>query len=638
MFTTRPELVGDHGMVASTHWLASAAGMSVLERGGNAFDAAVAAGFVLQVVEPHLNGPGGEVPILVWDETAQEVSVICGQGVTPAAATIERFTGLGLTLVPGTGPLAATVPGAVDGWLLMLERWGTWRLADVLEPAIGYAERGFPVIPRISEGIGAVAAMFVADWPTSAATWLPHGQAPAAGSRLANPVLAATYRRLVAEAEATTADRDGQVAAARDAWYRGFVAESIADFCNGRPWPDSSGEPHRGLLTGDDLAAWTATVERPVTYDYRGHTVCKTGPWGQGPVFLQQLALLSGFDLDAAGFLSADYVHTVVECAKLAFADREAWYGDPDHVDVPLAALLGDGYAKTRRELVGDQASMKLRPGSPDGRTPVLPPASDVTDAQLGASGEPTLGDLPSPTNLPRPYFPDQPAPPTSSASRGSAPRAAAGDPAPHPTGGTYPAAGDTCHVDVADRHGNMVAATPSGGWLQSSPTIPELGFCLGTRAQMCWLHPGLPSSLRPGARPRTTLTPSFALRDGRPWLAFGTPGGDQQDQWTLNFFLSVVHGGLNLQEAIDAPTFHSAHFPSSFYPRTAQPGALYIEDRAGATVIDELRRRGHDIRVQGPWTLGRLSAVARDADFPGPGFLRAGANPRGAQGYAAGR
>ena len=611
MFTTRPELVGDHGMVASTHWLASAAGMSVLERGGNAFDAAVAAGFVLQVVEPHLNGPGGEVPILLWDETAQEVSVVCGQGVAPAAATIERFADLGLALVPGTGPLAATVPGAVGGWLLMLERWGTWRLADVLEPAIGYADRGFPVVPRISEAIGGVASMFAADWPTSAATWMPHGRAPAAGSRMVNPALAATYRRLVAEAEAAGPDRAGQVAAARDAWYRGFVAEAIAEFCAGRAWPDSSGEPHRGLLTGEDLAGWTPTVERPVTYDYRGHTVCKTGPWGQGPVFLQQLALLSGFDLDAAGFLSADYVHTVIECAKLAFADREAWYGDPDHVDVPLVALLGDDYAKARRELVGAEASMELRPGSPDGRAPVLVAAPDVTDAQLGASGEPTLG------------------PP---------PRATAADPVPHPTGGTYPPSGDTCHVDVVDRHGNMVAATPSGGWLQSSPTIPELGFCLGTRAQMFWLRPGLPSSLRPGARPRTTLTPSFALRDGRPWLAFGTPGGDQQDQWSLNFFLSVVHGGLNLQAAIDAPMFHSAHFPSSFYPRTSQPGVMVIEDRVGPTVIEALRRRGHDVQVQGPWTLGRLSAVARDADFPAAGFLRAAANPRGAQGYAAGR
>jgi gamma-glutamyltranspeptidase/glutathione hydrolase len=598
VFTTRPELVGDHGMVASTHWLASATGMSVLERGGNAFDAAVAAGFVLQVVEPHLNGPGGEVPILVWDESAQRVSVVCGQGVTPAAATIERFTGMGLSLVPGTGLLAVTVPGAVGGWLLMLERWGTWRLADVLEPAIGYAERGFPAIPRIADGIRAMAETFTADWPTSAATWLPHGRPPAAGARLTNPALAATYRRVVAEATAASADRDGQIAAARDAWYRGFVAEAIADFCAGTPWPDSSGERHGGLLTGDDLANWAATVEDPVTYDYRGHTVCKTRPWGQGPVFLQQLALLSGFDLDAAGFLSADYVHTVIECAKLALADRDAWYGDPDQVDVPVDWLLDDDYNKRRRELIGDEASTELRPGAPNGRTPVFPPeTTDLAGAQTGASGEPTLVDL------------------EDSGTRG-----------------------DTCHLDVVDRHGNMVAATPSGGWLQSSPAIPELGFCLGTRAQMCWLHPGLSSSLRPAARPRTTLTPSLALRDGKPWMAFGTPGGDQQDQWTLNFFLSVVHGRLNLQEGIDAPMFHSAHCISSFYPRTAQRGVMLVEDRIDPAVVAELRRRGHQVHVQGPWTLGRISAVARDAGFPGEGFLRAAANPRGAQGYAAGR
>ncbi|MBX6722475.1 MAG: gamma-glutamyltransferase family protein, partial [Dactylosporangium sp.] len=533
MFTTRPELTGDVGMVASTHWLASAAGMSVLERGGNAFDAAAAAGFVLQVVEPHLNGPGGEVPILLWSEANQAVHVVCGQGVAPAAAAIERFTDLGLDMVPGTGLLAATVPGAFGGWLEMLERWGTWRLRDVLEYAIGYAERGYVPVPRILDTIATVAPMFQRDWPTSAATWLPGGQVPRRGAKLTNPVLARTYQRVIAEAEARASTREGQLAAARDVWYRGFVAEAIDAFCSGTPWPDTSGEPHRGLLTGDDLARWSATVEQPVTYDYHGYTVCKTGAWGQGPVFLQQLALLSGFDLAAMGHLSADWVHTVIECAKLAFADREAWYGD---TEVPLATLLSKDYNDARRALVGEQASRDLRPGRPDGRTPRLAsvPAAGAAAGATGGVGEPTV----------------------------------------RADGRTR---GDTCHVDVVDRWGNMVSATPSGGWLQSSPTIPELGFCLGTRAQMFWLEPGLPNSLRPGARPRTTLSPSLALRDGEPWLAFGTPGGDQQDQWSLNFFLSVVHGGLNLQAAIDAPAFHSVHFPSSFYPRDCRPGAMLI-------------------------------------------------------------
>jgi gamma-glutamyltranspeptidase/glutathione hydrolase len=593
VFTTRPELTGDFGMVASTHWLASAVGMSVLERGGNAFDAAVAAGFVLQVVEPHLNGPGGEVPILVWSEADGRATTICGQGTAPAAATIERYTGLGLDLVPGTGLLAATVPGAFGAWLLMLERWGTWPLADVLEPAIYYAENGFPVLDRIADTIGTVRRLFTEDWPTSAEAWLRNGDVPSAGSRMRNPALGETYRRIVVEARAASHTREGQIAAARTSWYRGFVAEAITRFCAETSWRDSSGRAHGGLLTGDDLAGWEATTEEPAAYDYHGYTVLKTGPWGQGPVFLQQLALLSGFDLEAAGHLSADYVHTLTEVSKLAFADREAWYGDPDHVKVPLDTLLGADYNAERRALVGAEASLDLRPGSPGGQPPVLPAPTEAPAAAADGAGEPTV----------------------------------------KPDGEVR---GDTCHLDVADRWGNLVSATPSGGWLQSSPYIPELGFPLGSRAQMFWLEPGLPASLRPGARPRTTLSPSLALRDGRPWMAFGTPGGDQQDQWSLNFFLSVVHGGLNLQEAIDAPTHHSVHFPSSFYPRGAQPGGMIAEDRIGADVIEDLRRRGHDVEVKGPWVLGRLSAVARDTGEPG--FLRAAANPRGAQGYAVGR
>ncbi|MDP4509833.1 gamma-glutamyltransferase family protein [Nonomuraea turcica] len=604
-------------MVAGTHWLASATGMSVLERGGNAFDAAVAAGFVLQIAEPHLNGPGGEVPILLWSEAEQKVSVVCGQGVAPAAATIERFTELGLDIVPGTGLLAATVPGAFGGWMLMLERWGTWRLADVLAPAIHYAENGIPVLERIAATIESVEGLFNDDWPTSAATWLPGGQVPAAGSKLANPVLAATYRKLVAAAQAASSSREGQIEAARRAWYEGFVAEAIAEFSAKTAWRDSSGEVHGGLLTVDDLARWSASVEEPLTLDYRGHTVCKTGPWGQGPVFLQQLALLDGFDLDAMGYLSADYVHTVTEVAKLAFADREAWYGD---AGVPESGtmydLLSPAYNAGRRPLVGAEASFELRPGAPGGRAPKLPafPAPGTAGSAPGISGARSpqgAGHVGQGAGL-------------GHVGQGVGEPTVARD-------GTV--RGDTCHVDVVDRWGNMVSATPSGGWLQSSPTIPELGFCLGTRAQMFWLQEGLPASLRPGTRPRTTLSPSFALRDGRPWLAFGTPGGDQQDQWSVNFFLAVVHGRLNLQEAIDAPMFHSEHFPSSFFPRGSRPGVLHAEDRLDPDVVAELRRRGHEVELQGSWTLGRLSAVARDG-----AFLKAAANPRGAQGYAVGR
>jgi len=606
-FTTRPELAGTFGMVASTHWLASAAGMAVLEKGGNAFDAAVAVGFTLQVVEPHLNGPGGEVPVIGHDARRGETFVVCGQGTAPAGATVEAYRGLGLDLVPGSGLLAATVPGAFGGWLLLLREYGTLPLRDVLGYAIGYAAAGYPLVPAISWSIASVAELFREHWTSSAEVYLPGGGVPGPGSRFANPALAATYRRVLEVAEAASADREEQIEAARQAWYDGFVAEEIGKFA-AREAMDVTGEPHRGLLTAHDLATWHARLEEPATYDYAGLTVCKTGPWGQGPVFLQQLALLEGFDLAAMGPGSAEYIHTVTESAKLAFADREAWYGDPGFTDVPLADLLSAAYNDERRKLIGETASGELRPGWPGGREPVLPGFATgpfgmegFTDRRQRGSGDPGIDPA---TGEPLGRSPD------SSVRRG-----------------------DTCHLDVADRWGNVVTATPSGGWLQSSPVIPALGFCLGTRAQMFTLTPGLPATIAPGKRPRTTLTPTLALRDGEPYLAFGTPGGDQQDQWTLGFFLNHVRFGMNLQQAIDFPAFHSAHMPSSFYPRDAYPRRLDVESRVDADVVAELRRRGHDVHVQPPWSLGRVSAVAR-----GNGLLYAAANARGMQGYAVGR
>jgi gamma-glutamyltranspeptidase / glutathione hydrolase len=559
-FTTRPELRGTFGMVASTHWLASAAGMAVLERGGNAFDAAAATGFTLQVVEPHLNGPGGDLPVVIWSAERGEPLVLCAQGTAPAAATIERFRELGHELVPGTGLLAACVPGAFDGWMLLLRDFGTLGPEEVLEIAIGYAEDGYPVLPGMTATIEN-AEPLLRDWPGSAELYLP---APRPGTLFRNRALATTYRRILDGAG--TGSREQRIDGARTAFYRGFVAEAI----------DRFSADEGGLLTGEDLAGWEAILEPPATYDYHGYTVCKTGPWGQGPVFLQQLALLAGFDLAGMGLGSAEYVHTVVECSKLAFADREAYYGDPAFVDVPLETLLSADYNDERRALIGDEASDELRPGG--GRLPATVEATTTVGA-----GEPTRGD--------------------------------------------------TVHLDVADRFGNLVSATPSGGWLQSSPVIRELGWPLGTRAQMFWLEEELPASLAPGKRPRTTLSPSLALRDGEPYIAFGTPGGDQQDQWSLHTFLNHVHGGLDLQAAIDAPDFHTDHFPSSFFPRRAEPRSLALEGRFGEAVISDLRARGHNVQVTDDWSLGRVSAVARDG-----GTLRAGANPRRMQGYAVGR
>jgi gamma-glutamyltranspeptidase / glutathione hydrolase len=566
-FTTRPELRGTFGMVASTHWLASAAGMAVLELGGNATDAAVAAGFVLQVVEPHLNGPGGDLPALVWPAGRARPLVLCAQGPAPHAATTERYHQLGLELVPGTGPLAAVVPGAFGGWVTLLREHGTMQLADVLRFAIEYAEHGYPVGPGIAHSIRSVEALFREDWTTSAEVYLP---VPEPTGLHRNPRLAETYRRVLAADDPL------------EAWYRGFVAEELIRFQE-REWLDSSGERHAGLLAEEDLHDWAPSWEEPLSVDYHGYEVFKAGPWSQAPVFLQQLRLLEELDLAGLAHLSPEYIHVVTECAKLAFADREAWYGDPDFTDVPVAELLSREYASERRRLLGDESSPRLRPGSPGGREPRLP--RPVADAPVSPGvGEPTRGD--------------------------------------------------TVHVDVVDRFGNMVSATPSGGWLHGAPVIPSLGFCLGTRAQMFWLEEGLPNSLEPGKRPRTTLSPTLVARDGDPYLALGTPGGDQQDQWTLHVLLAHVHRGLDLQAAIDAPNHHTEAFPSSFYPRVARPRHVAVEDRAGNETVEGLRSRGHEVEVSGAWTLGRVTAVGRERG----GILKAGADPRSKQGYAAGR
>ncbi|MGR6319845.1 gamma-glutamyltransferase family protein [Micromonospora soli] len=593
-FTTRPTLQGTFGMVSSTHWLASQAAMGILERGGNAFDAAVTAGFVLHVVEPHLNGPGGEVPAIVATARDRTPKVLCGQGPAPAGATIAHFRSLGMELIPGSGPLAAAVPGAVDAWLLLLRDHGTFLLEDVLEPAIGYAGAGHPLVGRVGDTVAAVQSLFEEHWHTSAQLWLRNGKPPAAGEVFTNPAYARTLRSLVDAGRSAGSDREAQIEAARRAWSEGFVAEAIDRFSR-EPFHDSSGRPHAGLVTGADLAAYSATWEEPVTLDWNGYSVAKTGFWGQGPVLLETLSVLDALDdrqvYDPA---TAVGIHAQAEALKLAFADREAWYGDGD---VPAKALLSREYARDRAALIGGRASAELRPGRPDGTEPRLP-------AHVRRSAGRRV-DLADPTT---------------------------GEPTVKADGVTR---GDTCHVDVVDRWGNMISATPSGGWLQSSPTIPELGFPLGSRLQMFWLEDGLASSLAPGRRPRTTLSPTMVHRDGEPVMACGTPGGDQQDQWQLLFLLRHLVGGQSLQEAIDAPAWHTVSLPASFYPRDVEPGVLVMEDRLDEDVLAALRGYGHEVRLSGSWSLGRLCAVTRD---PVTGVLEAGANPRGMQGYACGR
>ncbi|WP_232821649.1 gamma-glutamyltransferase family protein [Desertihabitans aurantiacus] len=614
-FTTRPTLSGTFGMVGSTHWLASATAMSVLERGGRAADAAVAAGFVLHVVEPHLNGPAGEVPLIISAEGAPP-KVLCGQGVAPAGATAAHYRDLGLDLVPGTGPLAAPVPGAVDAWLLLLRDHGSWPLRDVLDHAIGLAEHGHVPVPQVAATVRSVEQLFAEHWTSSAEVYLG-GDGPQPGRLFRNPDLARTWQRLLAEAESAGPDRDAQIEAARRCWREGFVAEALVATARTETM-DSSGTPHAGTLDGDDLAGWQASWEEPVSLDVGDWTVHKAGAWSQGPVMLQQLALLDGVD---AGLDVDDpaTLHRLVEGTKLAMADRDAWYGDAAPVD--LDALLSPGHTAARRALVGEQASADWRPGTLAGREPVVAShigrllAGEVA-AQTGAgSGEPTVqhaGDV-------RPEQPDAVAPPVDA------------------DGTTR---GDTCHLDVVDRWGTMISATPSGGWLQSNPVVPGLGFPLGNRLQMAWLDDGLPNTLTPGRRPRTTLTPSLASYQGRPTLAFGTPGGDQQDQWSTHFLLRVLarfaqDRVLDLQGAIDASNWHTNALVNSFWPRGYEPASLVLESRVPASTVQALEARGHRVTLGGPWSEGRLSAVAR---HPDTGVLLAAANPRGMQGYAAGR
>ncbi len=452
------------------------------------------------------------------------------------------------------------------------------------------------MVERITATVETVRDLFETEWRSSAAVYLKDGIAPQPGTLFANPAMAETYARILSEAEAGGGSREAVIDRARAIWSKGWVAAAIDRYVHAEPMMDVSGRRHFGLLSAQDMAEWQPTYEDPTTYDYGRYRVCKAGPWSQGPALLQALAILDGIgvaDMDPTG---PDFVHAVTEAIKLAFADREAFYGDPEFVDVPMQALLSAGYNAERRRLIGDRASLDLRPGTVPGYERSLAAALGV-DAGVDPRALERMG---------------------------------VGEPTVSKSGVV---AGDTVHMDIIDRDGNMFSATPSGGWLQSSPIIPELGFCLGNRAQMFWLDESSPSALAPRKRPRTTLSPGFALRDGEPYMAFGTPGGDQQDQWALLLFLHHVDHGMNLQEAIDCPAFHSEHFPSSFWPRGRKPGRVVLESRFPAATIDALTARGHDLQLGDDWSEGRLTAAAKDGTM-----LKAAANPRGMQGYAVGR
>jgi gamma-glutamyltranspeptidase/glutathione hydrolase len=561
--------MGTHGMVATEHYLSALIGVDILKRGGNAVDAAVAAIFAEGVLNPHMHTIGGEVPMLIYMTDSGRVSAINGNTAAPQRATIEWFTDQGMSLIPGEGLLAAGVPAAPGALIAAMERFGTLTLAEVLQPALDLARDGFPVHPGLvgpsdylAFSIWHSREMFREHWPTSAKLYLPQGQLPEVGTIFHNPDLAQTLEHLVeAERRAAPRGRTSGLQAAHEAFYKGDIAHQIAAFV----------QRHGGLLDTDDLAAFETKIEAPVSINYRGYEVFKCGPWSQGPVFLQQLRLLEGYDLQAMGHNTADYIHLVTEVAKLAFADREAYYGDPDFVPVPIQELLSEPYTNARRGLIDpDRASLELRPGDP------------VNAQALWFKQGPLVG---------REW------------QRG------------------------TVHVAVVDRQRNLVAATPSGAWLSGSPVVEGLGFPLTTRVQVFYLDQQHPNGLAPRKRPRTTLTPSLVLRDGMPFMAFGTMGLDQQDQWTLQCFLNVVEFGMPLQEAIEAPKFSSKHFPSSIYPHSAEPGVLRVEGRVPYEVRRALQARGHHIVIQPDWIEGYVVGVQVDGEH---GIVHGGADPRG--------
>jgi gamma-glutamyltranspeptidase/glutathione hydrolase len=581
-FTTRPVYQGTHGIIASGHYLGARAGQRMFDRGGNAIDAAVASGLALSILEPQSCGIGGEVPILVYSAREGKPVAISGQGWAGKAATVDWFRKAKIDPIPGDGFLPATVPAAFGTWAFALLRFGTLTLKDVLEPAIDYTDSGFPMYPGLRSSIAGLAKRFREEWPSSAAVYLPDNRVPAVGEVFRNRDWAATMKKVVdVETRERKRGREGAIQAAIDFWYKGEVAEKIVDFMTKTAIRDASGRKNHGLLTREDFADWKPTLDQPVTVWYRGLDVYKCGPWTQGPVFLQQLLLLEGFDLPKLGHNSANYIHTVIEAAKLAFADRERFYGDPAFVEVPLKTLLSKEYADARRKLIDPKkASLELRPGQGPAHVPEAPAS--------GARQPPG----------PRTYR------------------------------------GDTTHTCAIDAKGNMMAATLSGGWIPSSPVVPGLGFPMGTRGQLFYLDPHHANVLAPRKRPRTTLTPSLVLKDGQPWMVFGTPGGDQQDQWTLQFFLNHVDFGMGLQEAIDRPTFHTVHFPSSFYPHDAKPGGLVVEGRIPEATRQELTARGHRVQTAGDWVNGKVMAVQLERKT---GVISGAVSPRRQIGYVSG-
>ena len=546
--TTRPVVSGMQGIVVGGHPLVSMAGMRMLLTGGNAFDAVAAAGFAAAVVEPTASYTlCGECVAMVYDARRRERVALSGQGTAPAGATIDVFRRRGLDRIPtGPGPnahLSFTVPGAVDAYLTLLETYGTKSVTEVLIPALQYAEHGFPMYEYMHRmlAIPESRTQFALYPPGGDAVFYPGGRAPRVGEPFAQPALSGTLRRLVEVDAQRGGDRRAGIAAARERFYRGDIAALIGAFS----------EACGGLLRASDLAAYRARVEPPLSTTFAGREILGQGAWTQGPILMQALGMLSTLDLKALGHNSARYIHVVSESLKLAFADRERYYGDV--TTVPLAALLSPGYLAERAALI-----------RPDRAIPAAPPA-----------GAPRIADAPSAT-------------------------AAAVD--------------GTTHIAAIDGQGNMIALTPSGGVFRKSAFSPALGCTLSTRSEMFVLEDGHPNALAPGKRPRTTLVSYFICDDGVPVMTVGCPGGDDQAQANLQIILNLLLFGMNSQQAVEAPRFATQTLVNSFYPRVYKPGQLNVEAGIPESTRAELAALGHNVTEIGACGIGAV-VTQRDPD-----------------------
>jgi gamma-glutamyltranspeptidase/glutathione hydrolase len=564
--TMRPVITGRQYAVSSMKHEATEAAVRILEAGGNAFDAAVAGQAVLALVDPANNGFGSDAVVLVYDAKARKVSSINAEGTAPRLATIDWYKqNHGGTLPVNDGLLSATVPGVVDAWFAMLDRWGTMTFAQVLRPAIEIAEEGFPLSPGLARSMGSAK---LKKHPSSAKVYMPGGTAPEPGSLFRNPEAARMLRKLLeAEKLAASGGRRAALRAARDRFYKGDIAKTMAAFS----------EEQGGLFRYDDFAAYTVKVETPVSTSYRGYEIYKNPSASQGPTELFALNILEGFDLKALGHNSAAYVHTSAEAVKLAFADREKYLGDMDFITIPYEGLLSKEYAAERRALIDPaKASLELRPGEPQKFMKTVTPLDRPHHVNLEGHADHT---------------------------------------------------GDTSYIAVVDKDRNMVSFEPSlhSSW-GTGVVMGDLGFILNCRGDYFTLVPGEANSLAPGKRPRSTLQSTLVLKDGQPFMVLGSPGGDDQVMRTMQTLVNMIDFNMNVQQAIEAPRWSTTSFPSSEFPHTTVPGSLSVEARIPASVQQALREKGHTLTVSGPWSLGANAAIVVDAVR---GIVSAGADVR---------